>query len=258
MSNSCPPATHKVGGDDEDEGGEGAAGGQGASAGEQQANAADKGGDATGAAAADDGTKGGAEAKAAVGTEGSEAAAEGTKGSEAAADGTEGSRDAAALGSAAAAVGRCDASTVSKFVQRHASAKQALLKYLAGFGNGGTHELGKAPPCRSYRSLLVLDEFMDVADKLKACNSKEELANLAAAEKVFKNAYTDLMAMARAAPTRLRGAIKSAQQKQEKGSVGDKQAGSQCLSLGGGMFPSLCADNLSSWHLVEPESARAN
>lgn len=87
------------------------------------------------------------------------------------------------------------------------------------------------PPCGSYQSLIVIDELLCIGDKLRACNSKQELSNVAVDCKALKNAYADLMTMARAALGRLQGALKTAQDKREQDSVGEqapKRARSCC------------------------------
>jgi hypothetical protein len=58
--------------------------------------------------------------------------------------------------------GEAAASTVTKFVISSGGHKKALSKYIASFGTvGDTPALGHAAPCRSYRSLVILDEFRE-------------------------------------------------------------------------------------------------
>ena len=98
-------------------------------------------------------------------------------------------------------------------MDKHGSASAALKRYIASFGaSGKPTELGSQPPCRSYRSLRVLDELVQEEEAaLRAATTKEELAACCRVNKVSKAAYNDLLTMARGAATRFVDAVKSAE-----------------------------------------------
>jgi hypothetical protein len=109
------------------------------------------------------------------------------------------------------------ATTVEKFIQRHGGSTKALKKYIASFsGPEISKELGSQPPCRSYRTLRCLSEWEDVEAKLADAKTKEEITAIHAASKPFKQAYSDLMNMAKAACNRATHAIKKALENTEK------------------------------------------
>ena len=61
----------------------------------------------------------------------------------------------------AAPISPVGGSTVKRFINKNGGAVRALRLYIASFaeGEGVGNELGHQPPCRSYRSLRVLDEL---------------------------------------------------------------------------------------------------
>ena len=68
------------------------------------------------------------------------------------------------------------ASTVRRFIQRSGGPAAALRKYIASFSDaaGEGCELGRQPPCRSYRSLRILQELGDeIAEKLNHVQHKD-------------------------------------------------------------------------------------
>ena len=81
--------------------------------------------------------------------------------------------------------------------------KAALRKYIASFNTSDRAELGKSPPCRSYRSLIPFEEFNLIETRLTDVQSKEEIQSLKDEFKPFKQAIQDLLSMGKAAATRL-------------------------------------------------------
>ncbi len=76
-----------------------------------------------------------------------------------------------------AAAGGGGASTVAQFVTKHGGPQSALRKYIASFSGGAdaeAGELGKRPPCRSYRSLRLLAELHgEIEGRLKMVRYKD-------------------------------------------------------------------------------------
>ena len=107
-------------------------------------------------------------------------------------------------------------STVTKFVADSGGAKKALRRYIASFHSSIPAELGSAPPCRSYRSLICFCEFQDKLNDIEVAQTKEELAKITADMKPFKGALTDLQSMARAAVVRLNNAADDAKNELHK------------------------------------------
>ncbi len=67
-------------------------------------------------------------------------------------------------------------STVKRFISANGGAGKALKRYIASFADDstGTTELGQQPPCRSYRSLRLLDELgREIEGKLNAVRYKD-------------------------------------------------------------------------------------
>ena len=69
-------------------------------------------------------------------------------------------------------------------------------------------QLGDAPPCRSYKSLIVLADFSELANDIWKCETKEEFAGVAT--RPFKSALAELVSMSNAAQKRLQQAIEKA------------------------------------------------
>ena len=103
------------------------------------------------------------------------------------------------------------------FVIQAGSCKQALAKFIAGFNDPETSSasvlgasLGSSPPCRSYRSLVLLSQFEEIEKDLQTCLSVQDIAAVGKRHQVFKSALRDLLSMCKAATTRLTNAVKSA------------------------------------------------
>ncbi|CAK0826858.1 unnamed protein product, partial [Prorocentrum cordatum] len=124
-----------------------------------------------------------------------------------------------------------EASTVAQFyMQTGGDASRALKRYIASFSSSSAKpELGSAPPCRSYRSLIVVSEFDQYTAKIEQAESKEALVAISTSMKPFKAAYVDLLAMAKAAVTRLKNAIDDAKKDTQK----DKASDAQVAAAGG-------------------------
>ena len=60
-------------------------------------------------------------------------------------------------------------------------------------------QLGDAPPCRSYKSLIVLADFSELANDIWKCETKEEFAGVATKWRPFKIALAELVSMSNAA-----------------------------------------------------------
>ena len=128
-------------------------------------------------------------------------------------------------------------STVSNFVQAAGgSKKKALEQYIASFASKGTgkgkksqgNQLGSAPPCRSFRSLITFEEFESrySISEIESMRSKQELITIVAKLKPFQEAYKDLLAMSKGAVVRLTNAMKeNAEQKQKTVSTAAKKRG---------------------------------
>ena len=100
--------------------------------------------------------------------------------------------------SPAASEGGDGETTVRRFVRHNGDAKQALRKYIATFLNSEANELGKAPPCRSYRNLRVLaDVAAEMEGEIKTVMVPAQFAVVHKKNKAFKMAYIDLMNMAK-------------------------------------------------------------
>ena len=108
--------------------------------------------------------------------------------------------------------GNEDGSTVKGYVARHGGPEKALRKYIASFGDGSqANELGSRPPCRSFRSLRLVQEwFQDYEQKVRSIVAKHEVASVNAAMKPYKAAYNELLSLANAAINRCDNAVKSA------------------------------------------------
>lgn len=95
-------------------------------------------------------------------------------------------------------------------------AKLALRKFIVSFAHveseqpSGECQLGKNPPCRSYRSLIHISEFDSIKSKLMSVQSKEGIQHLREEYKPFKPAIQDLLAMGKAAATRLDACVAAA------------------------------------------------
>ena len=124
--------------------------------------------------------------------------------------------------------GGCDSkSTVANFYQQTGGdGSKALKRYIASFSaTSGKPELGSAPPCRSYRSLIVFSEFDTYSEKIEVCETKEALVAISNSMKPFKAAYTDLLSMSKAAVTRLKNAIDDAKKDKAKGADAQGSSG---------------------------------
>ena len=100
------------------------------------------------------------------------------------------------------------ASSVAALVQSsEGSHQKALLKYIAEFSQATGKTLGIGPPCRSFTSLVTLDTYLEIPDKLKACKSGAELNLVISEYAAFKAAHRDLLAMSKASATRLSSAV---------------------------------------------------
>jgi hypothetical protein len=107
------------------------------------------------------------------------------------------------------------ASTFAKYVCSLPDAKKALDKYIAGFSQQSP-VLGHAPPCRSFRSLILMDEFDTYGAKIREAKSKSDIAEVQNSLKPFRGAAKDLLSMCKAAVTRLENAKKSVIKSQDE------------------------------------------
>ena len=100
---------------------------------------------------------------------------------------------------------------------------KAMSRYIAGFAQGVVQDqLGTQPPCRSYRHLMCFFEFDKVITELKAARANAQIQQINNHYKVFKAAFTDLVAMANAAAVRLAMKIKKLKE-QKKASRATKE-----------------------------------
>lgn len=114
----------------------------------------------------------------------------------------------AAQGAKSPSLGK--ASTVAELVLcRKGDHRKALLKYIASFGDGAAN-FGNNPPCRSYRSLILLTDYGEIPGKLKKCHSAAEIAAVSKQYTIFKQALRDLVGMCKAAIARLDNSAKTA------------------------------------------------
>lgn len=98
-------------------------------------------------------------------------------------------------------------STVGKLVDEVGSHQTVLLKYIASFGDGSS-SFGNNPPCRSYRSLVLIEYFDEVPNTLKGCSSQAEIAAVTKQDTIFKQALKDLLNRCKGAISRLENATK--------------------------------------------------
>ena len=100
--------------------------------------------------------------------------------------------------------------------------KKALMRFIAGFSQtpvkGRATAIGNAAPCRSFRSLVILNHFDMIPEKLNRCACKPEVQNVTEEYRPHKDAMKDLVTMAKAAHRRLLLAV-------EKVKVENKTAG---------------------------------
>ena len=83
---------------------------------------------------------------------------------------------------------------------------RALRSFIASFRNTS----GGAPPCRSYRNLLVRCEFDDYVAKIDTVKSQEEIGTIKDSMKPFKTSINDLITQCQHADASLKKAIKAA------------------------------------------------
>ena len=68
-------------------------------------------------------------------------------------------------------------------------------------------QLGDAPPCKSYKSLIVLADFSELKNDIWKCETKEEFPSVATKWRPFKSALAELVSTSYAAQERLQQAI---------------------------------------------------
>jgi hypothetical protein len=107
------------------------------------------------------------------------------------------------------------ASTVGVFLKSASGDRlKAMRKYIAGF-QSATPELGHAPPCRSYRSLVCFEEFDEYTCRIEKAQSREDLAAVQLSMKAFKGALTDLITVCKSSATRVNSTVESVKKKNE-------------------------------------------
>ncbi len=94
-------------------------------------------------------------------------------------------------------------------------AARSLKVFVAGFSSSKA-----TPPCRSFRSLITLNEFDPYFAKLESASVEADLKSVAESVKPFKAALNDLLTMTRNASTALRNGVRQAAGKD--GKVGGK------------------------------------
>lgn len=100
---------------------------------------------------------------------------------------------------------------LSSAEKREKLASRALKVFIAGFRSSGA-----TPPCRSFRSLITMEEFTPYFVKFESATSEADLKAVAESTKAFKSALNDLTTMTRNASTALRNAMKQAHGKADK------------------------------------------
>ncbi|CAK0874664.1 unnamed protein product [Prorocentrum cordatum] len=103
--------------------------------------------------------------------------------------------------------------------RREKRAARNLKVFIAGFRSSQL-----TPPCRSYRSLIVLHEYQPYWEKLKLAESEADLKQVAEEVKPFKIALNDLISMTRNATNTLKNALKQACEKNKDGGKARKVA----------------------------------
>jgi len=104
-------------------------------------------------------------------------------------------------------------------------AARALQVFLAGFLHGKV-----VPPCRSYRSLLTMNDFIAYFGKFAAAECEADIKTVLDEMKPFKQALNDLVSMTRNAVTALKNAMKQAQGKNnDKGKQASQASGLTAL-----------------------------
>lgn len=90
-------------------------------------------------------------------------------------------------------------------MSKAASAQKALKVFIARFSlqQGEADKIGSGPPCRSYRSLVCLDDLVNRESEFHSAQTKTDIDNVKLKLKPFKLAITDLLSMSKAAAKRL-------------------------------------------------------
>ena len=90
-------------------------------------------------------------------------------------------------------------------------ADRALRKWLASF-----EKEAKAPPTRTYKSLITLESFSEFFDRMKLSATEKDLQNRKSEMKVFKDALNHLIALTKGAVGILKKAKTSVEEKKKK------------------------------------------
>ena len=90
-------------------------------------------------------------------------------------------------------------------------ADRALRKWLASF-----EKEAKAPPTRTYKSLVTLESFNEFFDRIKLSATEKDLQNRKSEMKVFKDALNHLIALTKGAVGILKKAKTSVEEKKKK------------------------------------------
>lgn len=86
--------------------------------------------------------------------------------------------------------------------------RKALKKCIASFGGATVGQGAKAlhllagPPCRSYRQLITLEDFAEIAKDINDAQRNDTLVALKNKWKPYKEALTDLLSMSKSAESR--------------------------------------------------------
>ena len=90
-------------------------------------------------------------------------------------------------------------------------AERALRKWLASF-----EKEAKAPPTRTYKSLVTLESFNEFFERIKLSATEKDLQNRKSEMKVFKDALNHLIALTKGAVGILQKAKTSVEEKKKK------------------------------------------
>jgi hypothetical protein len=118
------------------------------------------------------------------------------------------------------------------------------------FWQDSVPELGHAPPCRSYRFLVVFESFKQYELQIAKAVGREQITNIFVSMKTFKAAYADLVSMCKASGARLKSTLEFLAKKEEV----DKALG-DAAKVGRGRPRKSLADTAATSPFVENPSA---
>lgn len=103
---------------------------------------------------------------------------------------------------------------------------KALRTWLSSLRHGTT-----APPCRSYRNLITIDEVQVFFEKIEEANAPGDISAVKTEVKPFKLAMNDLIQTTRASLTSLKAAMKAGRRQKEKDEEGERRASGQARKV---------------------------